>query len=93
MIFLLIVNKFYYDMVKEDENEIGIDIVVLRRKYLFNMFLLFNQYNLRFNLGVCRLDVVVVMEVVILFVIMTANIDVNDVIGVMVTDEESKQIN
>lgn len=45
-----------------------------------------------FNLGICRLDVVVVMEVVILFVIMTANIDVNDVIGVMVMDEESKLI-
>lgn len=43
-------------------------------------------------MGICRLDVVVVMEVVILFVIMTANIDVNDVIGVMVMDEESKLI-
>lgn len=32
------------------------------------------------------------MEVVILFVIMMVNIDVNDVIGVMVMDEESKLI-
>lgn len=36
------VNKPHHDMAKEDENEIGIDTVALRRKHSFNMFLLFN---------------------------------------------------